>query len=402
MSDWQRIKFEDLLVGKKISYGVVQPGEFQTVGGVPLIRVNNIKGSTIDVADLVHIHPEVESKYSKTRLNGGELLIVVVGSGSVGTCIIAPDSLKGFNVARAISVAKLVESVDKHFIAYQFQTEDIKYQLYGNTNDTAQPTLNLSELKQIQFVLPPLPEQKAIASVLSSLDDKIDLLHRQNKTLEAMAETLFRQWFIEEAKEDWEKGELCKLITIFSGYPFKSSSFTDNGKYKLITIKAVQDGYLELSNADEINELPDQLPNYCFLEKGDILLSLTGNVGRCCLADRNLLLLNQRVAKLFPKSSRDLAFTYFMFRQGSMKAVLEEMAKGTAQANLSPIETAKLEILLPPEPLLEKFSKVATPLLNKILENKVSIRTLEKLRDTLLPKLMSGEVRVQFKQESAA
>src|SRR5690606_6710412 len=82
---------------------------------------------------------------------------------------------------------------------------------------SAQPGANAKQLGSYPFILPPLPEQKAIASVLSSLDDKIDLLHRQNKTLEAMAETLFRQWFIEEAKEDWEECELSEFGHIICG-----------------------------------------------------------------------------------------------------------------------------------------------------------------------------------------
>jgi len=85
------------------------------------------------------------------------------------------------------------------------------------TTGSAQPQLPIRDLKEMSFLLPPLPEQKAIASVLSSLDDKIGLLHRQNKTLEAMAETLFRQWFVEEAQEDWEEVELGSVIETTSG-----------------------------------------------------------------------------------------------------------------------------------------------------------------------------------------
>ena len=387
-------------VCKNITYGYTASATSENTG-VKFLRITDIVPSRIDWESVpfCKISPSDLDKY---QIREGDIVIARTGATTGYNKTIKQLPYPAVYASYLIKYDLDRYKADSAFVGYVLQASNWYEYVDAIAGGSAQPGANAKQLGSYTFILPALPEQKAIASVLSSLDDKIDLLHRQNKTLEAMAETLFRQWFIEEAKEDWEKGELCKLITIFSGYPFKSSSFTDNGKYKLITIKAVQDGYLELSNADEINELPDRLPNYCFLEKGDILLSLTGNVGRCCLVDRNLLLLNQRVAKLFPKSSRDLAFTYFMFRQGSMKAVLEEMAKGTAQANLSPIETAKLEILLPPEPLLEKFSKVATPLLNKILENKVSIRTLEKLRDTLLPKLMSGEVRVQFKQESAA
>jgi type I restriction enzyme, S subunit len=82
----------------------------------------------------------------------------------------------------------------------------------GNAVGTTMPNLNSSILRRVPITIPPLPEQKAIAAVLSSLDDKIDLLHRQNKTLEAIAETLFRQWFIEEAQDDWEEEKISDLI----------------------------------------------------------------------------------------------------------------------------------------------------------------------------------------------
>lgn len=242
--------------------------------------------------------------------------------------------------------------------------------------------------------LPPLPEQTAIAEVLSSLDDKIDLLHRQNKTLEQLAETLFRQWFIEEAEECWEIGNVNDLVKIQSGFAFKSSDFSDDGIYRIITIKNVQDGFLDSSKSDFLNSIPRNMPEHCSLRIGDILLSLTGNVGRCCLVDNNNLLLNQRVAKLKQLNERDWAFTYIMFRQTSMRKTLEELAKGTAQANLSPIEMGSLDIQIPPANKLEHFSNEATPLIKKVLNNKIQIRTLTKLRDTLLPKLMSGEVRV--------
>ena len=258
----------------------------------------------------------------------------------------------------------------------------------------AQQNLSVGVITDFTISLPPLPEQTAIASILSSLDDKIDLLHRQNATLEKMAETLFRQWFVEEAKEEWKNGKVSDLIKILSGYAFKSSSFVESGKYRLITIKGVQDGYLELNNADKIEEVPDRMPDFCKLEIGDIILSLTGNVGRCCLVDTTDLLLNQRVAKLHPIYERDRAYTYFLFRQPQIKQLLEEMGKGTAQPNLSPIETSNMELIIPDEEKLIEFSVMATPLLNKMLFNKKSIQTLTALRDTLLPKLMSGEVRV--------
>jgi type I restriction enzyme S subunit len=265
--------------------------------------------------------------------------------------------------------------------------------LAGATGSTF-PNVSRSDLQNLLVDLPPLPEQQAIAEVLSSIDDKIDLLHRNNKTLEEMAETLFRKWFVDGAKEEWEVGTVNSLVNIRSGYAFKSSSFVSNGRYRLITIKNVQDGYMDLSRVDFIDSIPNKTPEYCILKEGDILLSLTGNVGRCCLVEGNYLLLNQRVAKLEPKNKRDWAFTYFYFRLSSIRKNLEEISKGTAQANLSPIDTGNMELSIPSENILVGYSELATPLLQKILANKKQASELIQMRDTLLPKLMSGQVRV--------
>ena len=290
------------------------------------------------------------------------------------------------------------KEADSFFIYYFLTSHEIVEYLdiIAEASTSAYPSLRPADIESLEILLPPLPEQRTIASVLSSLDDKIDLLNRENHTLEQMAEALFRQWFIEEADEKWEEGTIANMIDILPGFPFKSDLFTELGKYCLITIKSVQDGHLDISKTDKINDIPSRMPNYCYLKPGDILLSLTGNVGRCCLVDVNNALLNQRVAKLFAKNSRDMAYTYIYFRMEKTKRLLEEMAKGTAQPNLSPVETLRIKMRIPPKSKLELFSSKSNPIIKRILCNKMQIRTLEKLRDTLLPKLMSREVRVKL------
>ncbi|MBK9221923.1 MAG: hypothetical protein IPO16_07330 [Saprospiraceae bacterium] len=145
MNAWKEYEFSELLVDDSISYGIVQPG-FPTSDGIPIIRVNNIKNGKIDTDEVLKIDVEVEKKYNRTRLVGGELLVTVVGT--VGECAIVPEKLKGWNVARAVSVARIKDGFDKRFIKYAFKTDDIIFQMYGNTNDTVQPTLNLSSLKK--------------------------------------------------------------------------------------------------------------------------------------------------------------------------------------------------------------------------------------------------------------
>ena len=266
-------------------------------------------------------------------------------------------------------------------------------------------------LENLVVNLPPLAEQKQIAGILGALDDKIELNRCINDNLEEQAKALFKSWFVDfepfkggkfvDSKlgpipEGWSIGKVNDVVQILSGFAFKSETFVQSGPYRLITIKGVQDGYLDISGASYISKVPLKMPAYCNLEIGDILLSLTGNVGRVCIVDRPNLLLNQRVAKLQPRRNKqDLLFVYILFRQDTFKNHLLQIARGTAQLNLSPVETREISIILPPANVLLKFSKIGQYLFDKIaLSNQETLR-LSALRDTLLPKLMSGELSVE-------
>jgi type I restriction enzyme S subunit len=365
--------------------------------GYPVIKITDIRPPYVDIANANKVDV---SKYGTKRLekyliSKGDFILAMTGAtiGKVGKVI----ENKTAYVNQRVAIIKPKNDVDKRFVYYCLQNNDFQNFIQNNIDsNSAQENISGTSIGRYEIMLPPIHEQKAIAGVLSSLDDKIDLLHRQNKTLEAMAEALFRQWFIEEAEDDWKEVSLKDIVELQSGFPFRSPSFTESGIYQIITIKAVQDGYLDLSNADRVKEVPDRMPPYCFLGIGDILLSLTGNVGRCCIVDSQGLLLNQRVAKIKPKNNFYKAFVYTYFRRYETKLQLIEMAKGTAQLNLSPIETSNIKIKLPPIQTLTMFNDIASPCFDRIVANKLVIRNITKLRDSILPKLMSGEVKVEL------
>lgn len=400
-------KWQEVVIGNHIdlvSGYAFKSGDFlenKVDGALPVIKIKNVANGDVNFNYVVY--HKFDSSLEKFVLSKGDVLIAMTGNHPHAETQVVGDVSKYKLPEKALlnqRVGKLVPKgkTDLNFIYYLFKSEDVRFNLANKSSGSAnQANISKGDILGLEVKLPNPTEQATISSILTSIDDKIDLLHRQNTTLEKMAETLFRQWFVEETKEDWPTGKVSDLIKILSGFAFKSSSFVESGKYRLITIKGVQDGYLELNNADRIEELPDRLPEFCKLEIGDILLSLTGNVGRCCLVDTKDLLLNQRVAKLEPIKERDRAYTYFLFRQPQIKQLLEEMGKGTAQSNLSPIETSNMELIIPNEYYLEQFSMIATPLLNKLLFNKKSIQTLTQLRDSLLHKLMNGEVSVDIK-----
>ncbi len=343
------------------------------------------------------VSTSIEEKYLRTRLVGGELLITVVGS--VGECAIVPENLKGWNVARAVSVARIKKDFNVNYIKYAFKTDDLIFQMYGNTNDTVQPTLNLSLLKELKFNLPSFSEQTAIASILSSLDDKIDLLNRQNKSLEQLAETLFRQWFVEEAEESWETEKLGKVFDIGIGRtpPRKEQHwFTLNpNDVKWVSIKDMGTSGIYIDTVSEYLT-PQAVEQYSVpvIPENTVMLSFKMTIGRLAISTEKMVS-NEAIAHfkqkegsfLFPEFLYLFLKTYSWVELGSTSSIVESI-------NSQMIK--EIEMAIPDEQKLNAFKDLIKPYFNKIRTNQTQIRTLAQTRDTLLPKLMSGELRVEM------
>lgn len=178
-----------------------------------------------------------------------------------------------------------------------------------------------------------------------------------------------------------------------NGFAFKSDAYIDSGSYKVLTIKNVQDGSVDCSSSNRIEDIPPKMKDFCKLKVGDAVLSLTGNVGRVGIVAEENCLLNQRVAVLQPYDDEMLPGLYFFFRQKAFQNEMIGIAKGTAQANLSPIETLRLEIPYDRNGFNE-LCKTLAPVYSAILANRIECLRLTDLRDSLIPKLMSGEIDV--------
>jgi type I restriction enzyme S subunit len=362
MNNWRECKLGDIITFQR---GYDLPKSSMLMGKYPVVGSNGIIG--------------YHNEYTTEKPS-----ITIGRSGNVGNPFIYDGKSWSHNTSLYI---KEYNGCDPYFVFYLLQTLD----LGRFANGSAVPTLNRNHIHPLDVSIPPLPAQRAIAEVLSSLDDKIDLLTRQNATLEALAQTYFRQWFV-----DCEASiPLNNVFDFVNGFAFKGSTYETDGKYRIVTIKNVQDGEVDPRGAAFIKEIPNAMNYKCKLSIGDVLISLTGNVGRVGIVVDNDLLLNQRVAKFQPNDNKLLPYFYFMFRQNDMKVYLESIAKGTAQQNLSPVETLKTLIAFKEEQVYG-YVKIADPLFNKIIANKCQIQTLQKLRDTLLPKLISGEVEVKI------
>lgn len=336
-----------------------------------------------------YLTDEAVKKFRIPRIDRGTLILSF--KLTVGRLGFASEDMYS-NEAIAQLPIKNPEEVDKNWLYYYLK--NFNFDSLSSTSSIA-TAVNSQTIKNIKVKLPYLENQKKIADILGTIDEKIELNRKMNETLEQMGEALFRHYFIDNPEAgEWGGGAVSNLVNIFSGFAFKSADFNPDGEYGLVTIKNVQDGTFVSTCTDHLSDpLPAKTPDYAHLSSGDIILSLTGNVGRVCLVVGDKYLLNQRVAKLEGKNGHQ-AYAYFLFRSTKMKERMLGISRGTAQMNLSPVETKKLKVKTPSNDIRVEFNKVASGLVEKIVTNNEEVRILAALRDTLLPRLINGKVKV--------
>lgn len=191
---WTSKRLADCTIDGSISYGIVQPGQHDD-GGVPVIRVNNVNNGQLDLVDVLKVSPEIESKYARTRLLGGEVLLTLVGS--TGQSFVAPKELAGWNVPRAIAVIRADEKVGAKWINICLQSKETMHFLNVRANTTVQKTLNLKDVRDIPILIPPSEVKESIENMALTLSEKIELNRQTNQTLEQIAQAIFKSWFVD-------------------------------------------------------------------------------------------------------------------------------------------------------------------------------------------------------------
>lgn len=240
-----------------------------------------------------------------------------------------------------------------------------------------------SVIKEININLPPLSDQQCIAEVLSSLDDKIDLLSRQNKTLEQMAETLFRQWFVEEAKEEWEVGKLGDFVDIY-----------DNKRIPLSKMQRDKMKEGKLYPYYGAASIMDYINDYIF-EGEYILLGEDGTVR----TEEGYPILQYTTGRFWVNNHTHILrakkpYNNFFIWSYLLKKNIDSIVTGAVQPKINQTNLNSLDFPIFPIDRVHEFISLTTCYFDKIKTNNKQIQTLENLRDTLLPKLMSGEVQV--------
>ncbi|CAK0766346.1 type I restriction enzyme, S subunit [Gammaproteobacteria bacterium] len=274
------------------------------------------------------------------------------------------------------------------FLYYYFNSPYGKYLLGTILRQVAVSGITGSDLTRLVLRIPNIPEQKAIAAVLSSLDDKIDLLHRQNKTLEAMAETLFRQWFVEEAGEDWEEGCLGKF-SINSRESINPGDIDSEIRY--IGLEHIDRRSIALIQSGTASDVTSG--KFVFAENDILFGKLRPYFHKVCFAPYDGVC-STDILVIRPKKPEYFTYCLFAFYQSDVVEYANIGSGGTRMPRTNWDTLSRYPLPVPDDSILQNFNNLVVPSINKIKENIIQIHTLEKLRDTLLPKLMSGEVRV--------
>lgn len=382
------------VICRKIGSGATPTGGSNAYqeAGIPLIRSQNVLDFSFSEDGLAFINDDQAYELRNVTVEEKDVLLNITGD-SVARCCVVPKSLTPARVNQHVAIIRPIPEKASHlFIFYLLQQMKEELLMKSEIGATRR-ALTKGMLENLEIELPPLPEQKAIAAVLSSLDDKIDLLHRQNQTLEAMAATLFRQWFVEEAQEDWEERPLSLWGAIICGKtPSKSEPRYFGGDIPFIKIPDMHGQAFICHTEDSLSpEGRDTQPKKT-IQAGAICVSCIATVGLVSMTTRESQT-NQQINSIVPEKD-EYRYFLFLFMKSSYDLLHAMASGGTATLNLNTGNFSTIAIPFPGDTLLEDFHKIATPIFQKIFKSQMQIRTLEKLRDNLLPKLMSGEVRV--------
>lgn len=368
--------------------------ELQDRGIYRILRVGNLSGGN---DSWYYSDMELEdSKYCEA----GDLLYA-------WACNFGPHIWKEEKVIYHYHIWKLIEDrekLDKIYLYYYLIHQTPFY--LGGVNGATMVHITKKNMEKKDIYIPDsLNIQRKIASILSTYDTLIENNMKRIRLLEKMAENLYKEWFVrfrfpghenvemvDGLPKGWRQGKLGDIAKFLNGFAFQSKSFCTNGDYAIVTIKNVQANGFDGNNTDKIKEIPTNMPEHCKLHDGDILLSLTGNIGRVCRVLGTGYLLNQRVAKLLSKNP---FFCYCTFRSDYIFQSLNIISYGTAQLNLSPVKASKIKMQVPTGHLIELFEEKVTPLFAEANNLQHQNTLLARQRDLLLPRLMSGRLEVR-------
>jgi len=403
MSEWRECKLGD--VTELVNGFAFKSDDFSNKG-TPVVKIKNVASGKLLLSDVQYYPYEITDKLKPFVLRENDILVAMTGSH-----VHQPSSMVGrvtrydrpfialLNQRVGKIVSKEPDTLNENFIYYFLKQEDVTIDLATNAGGSAnQANISSEQIRNFPIFLPPISEQRAIAGVLSSLDDKIDLLHRQNKTLEGMAEAVFRHFFVDNRKTTWRECIVSELAdhektsihpnrnpdTIFYHYSIPAFDETHMPVQELGAL-ILSNKYKVIKNTILFSKLNPHRNKRIWLIPNSI------SINSICSTEFQVMC---------PKAEKYLFFLYGFINHPENYDEIAAGVGGTSGSHqrIDPEVIFKFKCFLPDDGTLTKYHEIVEPIFAKIHHNRQSIQTLIHQRDLLLPKLMSGEVRMGIKE----
>ncbi len=394
-SNWELVVFDTVA---ELKHGYQFRTYDFTASGIKIFKITQIKSDgSIDISNCDYIESSRLNDFNKFKIQTGDILMALSGAtiGKISRFKSNEVVLQNYRVGNFLTKDNNI--LQKDYFYYYLTTDYTYQQILANQTQSAQENVGKEDIHKMLIFLPPLPEQKSIAEVLSSLDDKIDLLHRNNKTLEELSETIFKHWL--NKLEERESATLGDYIKVQNGYAFKSNDFKDSGNNGVLKITNISFEKVDIQNTQFVDDKVIEGLSDKFLAKPkSFLIAMTGaEIGKIGIIGKTnkKLYINQRVGKLMDIEENSSILGYLFLKSSEGQDHIITTCTGSAQENIS---TFGLESMPVPKSTKEEvidICKNINPLFEKIIYNLEQIQQLQLIRDTLLPKLMSGIVRVE-------
>lgn len=376
------------LVDRKIGYGIVQPGQ-NILHGVPVIKVNNLIAGLHSKGELDVTTKENDEKYSRTRLEGGELIVSVVGT--VGKTAIVPKSFRGCNLVRAVAMIDIKENWLSRWVKYYIDSPAGQAYIEQNLNTTVQATLNIKTLVDMPIPFLKEDEMRKIVTILEAIDRKIECNQQINDNLYAQVKAIFSENFLnlDFLPDGWKTGNLLDIADYLNGLAMQKYRPKDGETgLPVLKIKELRQGICDASS-----ELcSPSIKSEYIIHDGDIIFSWSGSLlvdiwcgGTCGL--------NQHLFKV-TSNNYDKWFYYLWTAHHLDRFIAVAADKATTMGHIKREELEKAEVIIPSKCDYKRISTLIKPLFDLIISNRIENRKLTALRNTILPKIMSGEIDV--------
>lgn len=388
--------------------------------GKHLVTSKHIKGKNIDFDNTYLIGEDDFKKINqRSRVDQWDVIISMIGE-YCGFCYVERNNVINYAV-KNVGLFKVGDRTKAYWLYYYLNSKIGKDAIATYKSGTSQPYITLGSLRSLPILIPNQEEtMKNIVSILSALDDKIELNRQTNQTLEAIAHAIFKEWFVDfrfpgstklttgsatgemQASElgtipkGWRVGKLGEVVAVQNGYAFKSNDFKDAGEIKIIKIKNISGNLVDVVSTQFVDsEIVEKLDKKFKIEFGSLLIAMTGaEVGKIGLVPNSEkpLWLNQRVGMFVEKVKYANLFIYILLGTEEYQNTLQNSALGSAQPNISSSVIENISTIIPPVKVILNFGELVNPLFERILSNIDESVTLTAIRDSLLPKLMNGDI----------